>query len=174
MSKELESLKVDRLSPEIYLAGLKSLPILTVDFVLQRPDGKILLAIRNEGAYVGEWFCFGGRLERGESDTEALLRVASREVGLTRFEYIKTTFVCFQHVYNPPGRNVDGPLPAYHSVWHFYVIQVRQNFEPRLDKTSETSDWFNPMFPMKLPEPVYKALLMAIIEGKLLRGTDRA
>jgi 8-oxo-dGTP diphosphatase len=52
--------------------------------VIQRPDGRLLLAQRPAGkAYAGYWEFPGGKLEPGETPREALDRELAEELGLT-------------------------------------------------------------------------------------------
>ncbi|MDP3519472.1 MAG: NUDIX domain-containing protein [Hydrogenophaga sp.] len=52
--------------------------------ILIRPDGALLLSTRPEGkAYAGYWEFPGGKIEAGESVTEALRRELTEELGVT-------------------------------------------------------------------------------------------
>jgi 8-oxo-dGTP diphosphatase len=63
---------------------LSEAPIVPVAVaVLQRPDGKVLLAQRLAGTpYSGYWEFPGGKLERGESARQALARELHEELGI--------------------------------------------------------------------------------------------
>lgn len=156
----LENLKTGKLPREVYLTGLESFVISTVDFVLKRGK-EFFLIQRGEGAFTGEWFVAGGRQNRGEEEQDALLRVAKRELGVTSDDIVYTTFSHCQDVCNPSGQNSEGPLPAWHSKWHFYVIEVEEGFEPTLDMTSSTGKWFTRLPTEGVPEPVGRALRKA-------------
>jgi len=158
--ESLKGLEVGKLSYDLYLVGLESFVICTVDFVLKKGN-QFFLIKRNEGAFADEWFVAGGRQNRGENEVEALYRIAKRELGVNENDIISATFSHCQDVFNGAGKNVEGPLPAWHSKWHFYVVEVASDFEPRLDTTSSEGIWFTQ--PPPVPEPVHFALKKAKI-----------
>lgn len=153
----LDSLKVGRLSTDVYHSGLEHFPIPTVDFVLVKGT-KFLLIKRNEGAFNGDWFVAGGRQNRGETQLNALLRIAKRELGLTETDVKRIKFSHPQDVFNPTSTNSDGELPAWHSIWHFHVIEVNPAFVPVLDSTSNGFRWVENLDGISVPAPVRKAL----------------
>lgn len=58
-----------------------------VTFVLQRPDGKILMQLRDDGhgkniIYPNMWCLPGGHIDNGESNEEAVCREIDEEYGL--------------------------------------------------------------------------------------------
>ncbi len=161
MDKMLKTLQVGTLSRVTNLCGLQNFPISTVVFAVQRPDRKIL-EIRQ---LAGAWYICGGLQCRGETMDQALWRVAGDEIGLTREDVRSVKLSHVQDVFNSGGENEEGTLPAYHSVWHFYVLQVDGDFEPLLDGAVFDFRWtglgeFNTW-------PVSFALAQAII-NKLL------
>lgn len=157
---KLKQLLTGRLDRETYLTGLNNFPIPTVDFVVVRGD-KFLLIKRNEGAFLNEWFVAGGRQNRGETQEEALLRIASRELGLKQNDIINFSFTGCQDVFNPESPTSEGGVPDWHSIWHFYLINVVDTFEPTLDATSDTYIWVKDLSDTTVSEPVSRALKMA-------------
>jgi 8-oxo-dGTP diphosphatase len=54
-----------------------------VVFALYRADGGVLMEWRDDGVFApGNWSFPGGRIERGEQETDALLREAKEELGI--------------------------------------------------------------------------------------------
>ena len=139
---------------------MENFPIPTTDFVLRRKE-ELLLIKRNEGAYAGEWFVLGGRQNRGEKMLDAVRRVADREVGLKPKDVEAILFSHCQDVFNPASTNSDGELPAWHSIWHFYLIEVSDSFEPQLDTTSSECMWFRVDDLPAIPDVVAEALMKA-------------
>ncbi len=153
----LEALKGGRLSKEVYISGLQNFPIPTVDFVIVKGT-KFLLIERNEGAFEGYWFVAGGRQNRGETQLNALLRIAKRELNLTSEDVLDIKFNHCQDVFNPASVNSEGELPAWHSIWHFHVIEVNSEFNPVLDSTSSRYLWVDNLKDISVPTPVREAL----------------
>lgn len=60
---------------------VNNIPIVSVDLVVECPDGIVLGQRSNEPAK-GEWFVPGGRVKKGESLEEAVHRVAMEELGV--------------------------------------------------------------------------------------------
>ena len=146
MERPSELLK-GKLDRDIYLMMMLNMPVPTVDFIVRKyfADGsrKFLLIKRNEGAYADEWFVAGGRQFRGESQFQALYRIAKEEIGLAKEQIVNCVFSHCQDTFNPGGDTAGGVLPDWHSIWHFYVIDVVPDFEPVLDSTSRDFQWFD-------------------------------
>lgn len=60
---------------------VNSVPIVSVDLVVECPNG-IVLGKRSNEPVKGEWFVPGGRVKKGESLKDAVHRVAMEELGL--------------------------------------------------------------------------------------------
>lgn len=58
-------------------------PVLGVSAVVRDDDGRVLLVLRDRGAYAGRWSLPGGKVEHGESLASALTREVLEETGLT-------------------------------------------------------------------------------------------
>jgi len=160
----LTDLKVGRLSFIDYRMGLKNFPIPTIDFVVIK-NHEFLLIKRKEGAYAGQWFVPGGRQERGEKMLDALGRIASREIGLKPEDVISRQFSHCQDVFNHESANSEGGLPAWHSIWHFFKVEVFHSFEPMLDSTSSEYRWFTlgTLPEVSVPQVVLDALIEATV-----------
>ena len=61
---------------------VRSMPLVCVDVLLQRADGRFLLLLRHAEPVKGLWWWPGGRLNFGESFADAALRKVKKEVGL--------------------------------------------------------------------------------------------
>jgi colanic acid biosynthesis protein WcaH len=75
---------------------VNNVPIVSVDLVIECPDGIVLGQRSNEPAK-GEWFVPGGRVQKGESLENAVRRVAMEELGVD-IEIIERLGV-FEHFY---------------------------------------------------------------------------
>lgn len=75
---------------------VEHVPIVSVDLVVECPDGIVLGRRTNEPAK-GEWFVPGGRVQKGETLEEAVHRVATEELG-TEVE-LRDELGAFEHFY---------------------------------------------------------------------------
>eukprot|EP00428_Durinskia_dybowskii_P067113 CAMPEP_0170373462 /NCGR_PEP_ID=MMETSP0117_2-20130122/10082_1 /TAXON_ID=400756 /ORGANISM="Durinskia baltica, Strain CSIRO CS-38" /LENGTH=255 /DNA_ID=CAMNT_0010628355 /DNA_START=76 /DNA_END=843 /DNA_ORIENTATION=+ len=70
-----------RLPFELYKQVVESLPIVCVDVICRRNDGKILLFYRRDKPAASIWWWPGGRMFRGETFYDAAIRKARDETG---------------------------------------------------------------------------------------------
>lgn len=61
----------------------EALPILCVDVVLRNPRGKYLLVKRANAPKKDQWWVVGGRVLKGETLEEAVVRKVKEETGIT-------------------------------------------------------------------------------------------
>ncbi|MBP9738355.1 8-oxo-dGTP diphosphatase [Candidatus Saccharibacteria bacterium] len=64
-----------------------------------RRDNQILLAMKKRGFGVGKWNGVGGKVEPGESITEALIRECQEEISVTPINYEKVAELTFNEVH---------------------------------------------------------------------------
>jgi colanic acid biosynthesis protein WcaH len=67
---------------ELYRKIIEVLPVVCVDCIIRRDDGKYLLVERANEPMKGEWWTPGGRIRKNEFPVAAALRKAKDEVGL--------------------------------------------------------------------------------------------
>lgn len=70
------------LTPEEFDAIYSKVPRLTVEVIIKNPEGAIYLTKRAVEPCAGQWHLPGGTVFFGEHLTEAVQRVAKREVGI--------------------------------------------------------------------------------------------
>ena len=71
---------------ELYKKIVDTMPILCVDLVIKNGRGEFLLVKRKNQPLKGEWFVPGGRMMKGETVTEAVIRKAKEELGVMVIE----------------------------------------------------------------------------------------
>lgn len=76
---------------------VRNVPIVSVDLVVECPDGIVLGKRKNEPAK-GEWFVPGGRVRKGASLEETVHRVAKDELNTT--VEIREPLGVFEHLYD--------------------------------------------------------------------------
>lgn len=69
------------LSREAFIAVVAKTPLVSIDLLLQRPDGAVLLGFRCNRPAEGFWFVPGGRVGKDERLGDALGRIVRRELG---------------------------------------------------------------------------------------------
>ena len=91
------------LDPQTFLNIVANTPLVSVDFVLQRGE-EVLLGLRNNRPAKNFWFVPGGRVLKGETIQQAILRVAEKELGIAKMienGQLKVTFCgTFEHFYD--------------------------------------------------------------------------
>lgn len=70
------------LPSEQFQQAVAALPLVSVDWVLTNPTGKLLVGQRLNAPARGAWFTPGGRIRKGEALALALGRVAQEELGM--------------------------------------------------------------------------------------------
>jgi len=73
--------RVDWIDEDDWATIVANVPIVSVDLVVETPEGVVLGRRTNEPA-CGEWFVPGGRVHKGESLRAAVRRVARAELGV--------------------------------------------------------------------------------------------
>lgn len=85
---------------------VRHVPIVSVDLVIQTPDGVVLGKRANEPAK-GEWFVPGGRIHKRERLTDAVDRVAAEELGVETVR-IQESLGAYEHIYDSGGADESG------------------------------------------------------------------
>lgn len=107
-----------------------NVPIVSVD-LLVRYDGGILFGKRINEPAKGCWFIPGGRVQKGERRSEAVHRIAMKELGLD-VEIVESVGT-FEHIYD--SANVNG-VDTKHYLANGYVVDVISG-EPQSDDQHE-------------------------------------
>ncbi|MEB3242395.1 MAG: NUDIX domain-containing protein [Cyanobacteriota bacterium] len=101
------------LDPEAFLAVVRDAPLVAIDLLLEDPDGRLLVGLRQNEPARGWWFVPGGRVRKGEALAEALARIARSELALPlaladcRLEGV------FEHHYPTNFAGVEGVATHY-------------------------------------------------------------
>ncbi|MFX1466049.1 MAG: NUDIX domain-containing protein [Promethearchaeota archaeon] len=95
----------------------RKIPSLTVDIIIQRKDGSIILIKRKKAPFAEHWALPGGFIEYGETAEHAAIRETKEETGLD-VEVIKLV-----GVYSDPKRDPRGHVIAI----AFLAREIRGN-----------------------------------------------
>lgn len=113
-----------------WAAIVANVPIVSVD-LLVRYDGGILLGKRTNDPAKGYWLMPGGRVQKGETRSEAVHRIGSEELGLN-VELVES-LGAFEHIYDTADiEEVD----TKHYLANGYVVDVVTG-EPKPDEQHE-------------------------------------
>ena len=95
--------RIDWIPEEEWATVVRNVPIVSVDLLVETPDGVLLVERANRPAK-GEWFVPGGRVRKGERLVEAVHRVAREELGVE--VEIEERLGAYEHLYD--DADVDG------------------------------------------------------------------
>ena len=114
------------LNKEEFEKVVKNTPLISIDLIVENPDGKILLGYRNNRPAKDTWFVPGGRILKDEYYEEAIERISGEELG-KEFAIMDMKFLgVYEHIY--PGDNVFG-ADAYstHYIVNAYWIKLNKD-----------------------------------------------
>lgn len=116
--------RVDWISEEDWATIVDSVPIVSVDLVVE-VDGGVLLTRRTNEPAKGEWFVPGGRVQKNESLASAVHRVANDELGVD-VEIVEQLGV-YEHRYDTS--DVDGVDSKHYVPIGYRVEPNSETFE---------------------------------------------
>jgi len=134
----------DWIEEKLYLKIREVMPIPTVDAIATH-KGKFLLMLRNKAPVKGFWWVPGGRIRRGESLEEAVLRELREETGLEG-RIIRRVGV------------INQIFPEIHTISVFFHIEVEDE-KVQLNEEHSAYKWFS-----KLPKDAHPYLKTMITQ----------
>jgi colanic acid biosynthesis protein WcaH len=116
-------------------------PLIAIDLILRRPDGRVLMGKRTNRPAQGFWFVPGGRVLKSERLADALVRIVRRELGeaapVAGWQFVAP----YEHFYDDNFLNVPGISTHYVVLAHRLVL-VDDSFVPQPDDQHEEMRWF--------------------------------
>ncbi|MCI8412102.1 MAG: 8-oxo-dGTP diphosphatase [Clostridia bacterium] len=139
---------------------MQELDKLETTLLLLKRDDEILLAMKKRGFGIGKYNGIGGKIEKGETPEEAMIREAQEEVLVTPTKYDKVGVVEFIEFYKGKKQNV---------IFHLFVAT---NWEGEPQESEEMNPkWF------KINEIPYNQMfeddrywLPIILQGKKIKA----
>lgn len=121
---------------------VRNTPLISIDLIIENPEGKILLGMRNNSPAKGFWFVPGGRICKDEDFMEAFKRIARNETGIG-FQLKDASFHgIYQHIHLHDNVAED---PSFNT--HYLVIAYRIKLEKTIQNLpkEQHSDygWFS-------------------------------
>lgn len=110
---------------------VENVPVVSVDLVVECPEGIVLGKRSNEPAK-GEWFVPGGRVQKGEELCEAVYRVAEAELGCK--VVIQESLGVFEHFYDTSEVGCEKHYVAHG--FHVWCENVEYESDEQHNKTA--------------------------------------
>ena len=107
-----------RLGREEFLEVVERTPLVSIDLIVRRSDGRVLLGKRTNEPAKGYWFVPGGRIRKNERLADAFRRICEAELGRS-FAITDAKFLgVFEHLYHTnfagkPGTGTHYVVLAY-------------------------------------------------------------
>ena len=134
--------------------------MLETTLCLLKKDNKILLAMKKRGFGEGKYNGVGGKIERGETPEEAMIRETQEEIAVTPMEYEKVGIIEFDEFYKGQKEKV---------MFHLYVASEWQGEPTESDEMKP--EWFDiQSIPYDKMFPDDKYWLPLILEGRKIKA----
>ncbi len=112
------------LSIEDFKQIVKNTPLVSIDLIIENPEGKVLLGLRKNFPAKGYWFVPGGRIIKDERFKDAFQRIVKNETGLS-LEYSVAGFLgAYEHIY--PQENFSGD-PSFGTHYIVFAYRIKLN-----------------------------------------------
>lgn len=135
-----EILKMQQIPFDLFKEVVKHTPLVAIDFIIENPDGRILLGWRINNPAKGYWFVPGGRIRKNEKFEDAFKRIAHTETGLD-LTIGKTSFLgIYEHIY-PIENFSDDPSFGTHYIVMAYRYKLAVNITS-LPNDQHTDYWW--------------------------------
>jgi len=112
--------------------NIDSIEVLETTLCLLRKDNEILLAMKKRGFGEGKYNGVGGKLEKGETPEDAMIRECNEEVGVIPTEYEKVGYIYFDEYFKGNKEQV---------AFHLYIATKWQGEITESDEMKP--EWFD-------------------------------
>lgn len=99
-----------------FLNVVRDAPLVSIDLLLENPQGEVLLGLRNNAPAAGFWFVPGGRVLKGETLDAAFERLTESELGVRLTRRSARPAGVYEHFYTDNA----GQLPGFGT--HYVVL----------------------------------------------------
>lgn len=124
---------------------LAATPLVSIDLVVRRGDGKILLGLRNNRPAQGFWFVPGGRIRKGETLDVAFARLTRAELGVEIARSDCRLLGVYEHLYEDSVFGVGDGAPSTHYVVLGYAVPCTDALAAHLPLEQHARyAWFEP------------------------------
>lgn len=127
---------------------------------LLKKDDKILLAMKKRGFGEGKYNGVGGKLKKGETPEEAMIRETEEEIMVTPIKYEKVGIISFDEFYKGIKENI---------TFHLYIVNEWKGAPTESEEMKPK--WFDiKKKPYDKMFPDDKYWLPLILEGKKIKA----
>ena len=124
-----------------FLKIIDATPLVSIDLVLEDPQGKILLGKRTNRPAKDYWFVPGGRIQKNEKLADAIKRISLAELGTELTLSDGQLLGAFDHIYDDNFSGIDGINTHY--VVLAYKIKLNDDFEIVPDEQHSEMKWWS-------------------------------
>lgn len=148
-----------------FRAVVATTPLVSIDLVVRRADGHMLLGLRNNRPAQGCWFVPGGRIRRGETLDEAFERLTKTELGVKLARRDARLLGVYEHLYQDSVFGEGDGARSTHYVVLGYEVRCDADLEGILPLEQHARfGWFTPTAVLALDNahPNTKAYIHAL------------
>lgn len=127
------------LSDRDFAQVIRHAPLVAIDLILRRADGRALLGRRNFEPAKGTFFVVGGRIKKGETLAAAFRRISEKEMGLARGLEDARFKGVYEHFYE--ANFFEKPGFGTHYIVLAYELRLSGYPEPPTDQHGEYVWW---------------------------------
>ena len=121
-------------------------PLVSIDLVVRRADGKILLGLRNNRPAQGFWFVPGGRIRKGETLDAAFARLTQTELGVESARCECRLLGVYEHLYADSVFGEGDNAPSTHYVVLGHELPWHASAKACLPQEQHSQfRWFDPV-----------------------------
>lgn len=123
---KMDTAGIAPLPDSLFQQVVASTPLVSIDLIVRRGDGAILLGKRLCAPAKGFWFVPGGRVRKGETLDEAFLRLTGEELGREVPRAEASLVSVAEHFYSD---SIFGPSTSTHYVVLAHCLDIEADLE---------------------------------------------
>ena len=121
---------------------VRDTPLISIDLIIYSPDGAVLVGRRNNEPAKGYWFVPGGRIQKGETRSQAFSRLVRAELGIEASIESAEFSGVWEHHYETNA--LGDPDFGTHYVVLSYILRLSQKPQLALDDQHSDVRWALP------------------------------
>ena len=129
------------LDDKTFIHIIDKTPLVSVDLVIERDNGDVLLGKRKNKPAQGAWFVPGGRILKNETIAQAFKRIGEKELGCLLHFNRAILLVCYNHIYSDNFLNQQGVNTHYVTLG--YRVHVPSTTHMKFDEQHEAFSWWS-------------------------------